>query len=530
MAELLPAGQSTSGPEAPTEDQEEPLADLDVLNIYFRDVARRPLLTKGEEQILARRVASGDEKAKAEMIEANLRLVISIAKQYRGRGLELIDLCQEGTFGLIRAVEKFEWHRGHKFSTYAVWWIHQAIQRGLAHRGRAIALPVHVGVQMRKLLAAERQVGASGGDQSDTALLAQAAELKAERVSDLLTWRHATATVATEAVSGQPSRQVDGDDGNDPAALVTQRLAARELLRAVERLPERSRTVITLRYGLLDDQPRSLAAVASMLDVHPSRVRQIELQALLTLKHDPSLRSYAAYIRTPRRLEIPVEQVRTTSLRAETDQLRIDLRAALGEQLDAMDEEARMLGQIPFETPQPGDPAPDFTLPDAADQRRSLKQLLGEGDVVLIFYRGAWCPYCNLQLRAYQKRLAELREAGVILVAISPQTPDRSAEFAAEQQFGFHVLSDEGNTVARRYGLTYQLDEVSAAGYREAGIDLELINGDASWELPAPGTFLITRDGRVALASVDGDFRWRIGPDEVLAASEAARSTGESGD
>ena len=92
------------------------------------------------------------------------------------------------------------------------------------------------------------------------------------------------------------------------------------------------------------------------------------------------------------------------------------------------------------------------------------------------------------------------------------------------------MLSDEGNTVARRYGLTYQLDEVSAAGYREAGIDLELINGDASWELPAPGTFLITRDGRVALASVDGDFRWRIGPDEVLAASEAARSTGESGD
>jgi peroxiredoxin len=168
-----------------------------------------------------------------------------------------------------------------------------------------------------------------------------------------------------------------------------------------------------------------------------------------------------------------------------------------------------------------GDRAAGFRLPDARGGEIALDDLLIDGPVVLVFYRGAWCPYCNLQLAAFQGGLAEIRAAGAALVAVSPQTPDQSLTFAEQKALEFPVLSDVGNAVAAQYGLVFTQSEAVTATSRQLGIELADFNGDDSNTLPAASTFVIGEDGGIRFASVTGDYRWRVGPEEVLAVLRA---------
>lgn len=168
-----------------------------------------------------------------------------------------------------------------------------------------------------------------------------------------------------------------------------------------------------------------------------------------------------------------------------------------------------------------GAQAPDFTLPDVHGEPVRLGGLLERGPVVLSFYRGAWCPYCNLQLRAYQRALPQIVARGATLVAVSPQLPDGSLTMAEQNALGFPVLSDQGNQVARQYGLVFQLDGAVRERYLGMNIDLERSNGDSSWELPMPGTYVIDRGGTIRLAFVHPDYTRRLEPAEILVALDA---------
>ncbi len=165
---------------------------------------------------------------------------------------------------------------------------------------------------------------------------------------------------------------------------------------------------------------------------------------------------------------------------------------------------------------RPGEAAPDFTLPDAEGNPVALGDLLRDGPVVATFFRGTWCPYCNVQLHAYQQSYAEIRNAGATLVAISPQTPDQSQVIAEHNRLAFPVLSDAGNAVARRYVPVFVVADAPREAMRGIGVSLSEYNGDESNELPVPGTFVIDRDGIVRLAHVEGDFRKRLDPREIL--------------
>jgi peroxiredoxin len=213
----------------------------------------------------------------------------------------------------------------------------------------------------------------------------------------------------------------------------------------------------------------------------------------------------------------------TTSLTAPTEELRAGLQAQLGTALDSLDASAGELGARTWPAKAVGEAAPDFELPDERGRSVTLTALRREGPVVLVFYRGAWCPYCNLQLRAFQAALADIHAAGASLVAISPQTPDNSLTLAEQAELAFPVLSDVGNNVARGYGLVYALGEADRELHAGLGIDLEAFNGDDSWALPAAAVFIVDGNGTIRYASVAGDYRWRVGPDEVLAALRATR-------
>lgn len=210
-----------------------------------------------------------------------------------------------------------------------------------------------------------------------------------------------------------------------------------------------------------------------------------------------------------------------TSLTAATEELRSGLQMQLGGVLDSLDAGANELGARSWPAKAVGEAAPDFELPDARGGSVTLTSLRGEGPVVLVFYRGAWCPYCNLQLRAFQAALADIHAAGASLVAVSPQTPDNSLTLAEQAELAFPVLSDVGNDVARSYGLVYALGGADRELHRGLGADLTAFNGDDSWELPAVAVFVVDADGTIRYASVAGDYRWRVGPDEVLAALRA---------
>jgi RNA polymerase primary sigma factor len=258
----------------------------DSLQLFLNEAGRYPLLTAAEEVELAKAIESGDPAAKERMVNSNLRLVVSIAKKYQGHGLSLLDLIQEGIIGLIRAVEKFDWRRGFKFSTYATWWIRQAVQRGVANKSRTIRIPVHIVEREQKIARAERELILQHERAPTDEELAEKTKLSVKHVKEV---RTAARTVASlDKPLGDDSDTAFGDlvaqeSGNLEEEVVVS-FGDDALHRAIETLPDREKFVIKLRYGLDGDpDPKSLEEIGRQMGITRERVRQIEMQALSRL-------------------------------------------------------------------------------------------------------------------------------------------------------------------------------------------------------------------------------------------------------
>jgi RNA polymerase primary sigma factor len=260
-------------------------ATTDALQLFLNEIRRYPLLTADQEVELSKRIEQGDLAAKERMINSNLRLVVSIAKKYQGQELSLLDLIQEGIFGLIRAAEKFDWRKGYKFSTYATFWVRQAIQRGLANKARTIRIPVHIGQRERKIVRAERDLAAKLGREPSDDEIAREAELPLDQVEEV---RDAARTVTSlDRPVGEEGDTALGDLLEGGAPLPDQEvevsLSEQLLRRTIDELPETEREVIRLRFGLTDDDPKPLRETGRRLGLSAERVRQIESRALKRL-------------------------------------------------------------------------------------------------------------------------------------------------------------------------------------------------------------------------------------------------------
>src|SRR4051794_34652094 len=258
----------------------------DALQLFLNEIRRHPLLTKEEEIELAKRIEQGDLDAKERMINSNLRLVVSIAKKYQGQELTLLDLIQEGIFGLVRAAEKFDWRKGYKFSTYATFWIRQAIQRGIENRARTIRIPSHVGIRQRKIAKAESDLKTKLGRDPTDEELGEATGLKQAHLDEA---REAMRTVVSldRPIGGAEEEtplgallQAEGDGPDEEVAVSLDREAVR---RAVEQLPDRQREVVRMRYGIDGGDPQRLSETGRALGISAERVRQIENDALRRL-------------------------------------------------------------------------------------------------------------------------------------------------------------------------------------------------------------------------------------------------------
>jgi RNA polymerase primary sigma factor len=263
---------------------------LDSLRLYLREIGKVPLLTADQEVYLAKRIERGDMGAKTQMTEANLRLVVSIAKGYLGRGLSFLDLIQEGSLGLIRAVEKFDYRKGYKFSTYATWWIRQAVTRAIADKARTIRIPVHMVEKLNKVVHIERQLVQRLGREPKPEEIAEELEMTTEEVREIL--RMAQHPVSLEKPIGEEEDSALGDfveDENtetpDEAASLTLRRSDIEV--ALSSLPKRERQVIELRFGLTGGQPCTLEEVGKAFGVTRERIRQIENNTLKKLESLP---------------------------------------------------------------------------------------------------------------------------------------------------------------------------------------------------------------------------------------------------
>ena len=258
----------------------------DPLKLYVRSIGGGPLLTRFEERELARRKDAGDEAAKRKLIEANLRLVMSITRSYTKAGVPLLDLIQEGNLGLIRAVEKFDYRMGYKLSTYATWWIRQAVTRALADQGRTIRLPVHVAEQVRRLLRSRRQLAQKLNREPTLEELAKEAALPEEKVRDLLELVEDPVSLDVpvgdgDSLYGDMIEDVNSDKPEDQTA---KRLRHRELAKALSTLNPRMRHVLAMRFGLDGNAPKTLEEVGGELGVTRERVRQLESRALRELR------------------------------------------------------------------------------------------------------------------------------------------------------------------------------------------------------------------------------------------------------
>jgi RNA polymerase primary sigma factor len=254
----------------------------DTLQLFLRDVRRHPLLTAEEEVELAQRIERGDLEAKERMVNSNLRLVVSLAKKYQGHELALLDLIQEGILGLIRAAEKFDWRKGYKFSTYATFWIRQAIQRGLANQGRTIRIPVHIGQRERKIARVERELAARHGRPPTDEEIAAAAEIT---VDELHETREVMRTITSlERPVGEEGETELGDllpsEEPEPYQEVEIGLRDQTVRAALDQLPDQERQVIKLRYGINGNDPTPLREAGRQLGLSPERVRRIEHKAL----------------------------------------------------------------------------------------------------------------------------------------------------------------------------------------------------------------------------------------------------------
>jgi RNA polymerase primary sigma factor len=263
---------------------------LDSLRLYLRSIGRVQLLTAEREVALAQRIERGDLVAKQEMVEANLRLVVSIAKGYLGRGLSFLDLIQEGSLGLIRAVEKFDYRRGYKFSTYATWWIRQAVTRAIADKGRTIRIPVHMVEKLNKVVHVERQLVQQLGREPLPEEIARELECSAREVRDIL--RMAQQPVSLEKPIGEEEESelgdfVEDDSAISPFEMASENLRKENVRRALDALPQREREVIEMRFGLTGARPYTLEEVGRAFNVTRERIRQIENHTLKKLESLP---------------------------------------------------------------------------------------------------------------------------------------------------------------------------------------------------------------------------------------------------
>ena len=266
-------------------------ATTDSLQLFLNEIGRYPLLTAEEEVELAKRIERGDAAAKEQMINANLRLVVSIAKRYQGHGLTLLDLVQEGVLGLIRAVEKFDWRRGFKFSTYATWWIRQAVQRGVQNRSRVIRVPVHVAELERKASRAERELTGKLGRFPTEEEVADAAKVPLDKLRQA---REALRTLSSlDRPVGEDESATLGDliaaQGGDPVQELSVTLGDGALTNALETLSPSQRRVLELRFGLRGEEPASLQKIGAELGLARERVRQLEQSALEQLSRNREL-------------------------------------------------------------------------------------------------------------------------------------------------------------------------------------------------------------------------------------------------
>jgi RNA polymerase primary sigma factor len=287
---------SDSAGEKPADAPRKPEIDLtvepslDSLRLYLRSIGRVELLTAEREVALAKRIERGDLQAKQEMVEANLRLVVSIAKGYLGRGLSFLDLIQEGSLGLIRAVEKFDYRRGYKFSTYATWWIRQAVTRAIADKGRTIRIPVHMVEKLNRVVHVERQLVQSLGREATPEEIAAELECTVREVRDIQ--RMALQPVSLEKPIGEDEESEFGDFVEDEGAVspfdqASENLRRENVRRALDALPQREREVIEMRFGLTGARPYTLEEVGRAFNVTRERIRQIENHTLKKLESLP---------------------------------------------------------------------------------------------------------------------------------------------------------------------------------------------------------------------------------------------------
>jgi RNA polymerase primary sigma factor len=286
------ARKSNDGDDAPKKPEIDLTVEpsLDSLRLYLRSIGKVPLLTAEQEVSLAKRIERGDMAAKTHMVEANLRLVVSIAKGYLGRGLTFLDLIQEGSLGLIRAVEKFDYRRGYKFSTYATWWIRQAVTRAIADKGRTIRIPVHMVEKLNKVVHVERQLVQALGREPTPEEIAEELETTPREVRDIL--RMSQQPISLEKPIGDEEESELGDFVEDAAAespfeLASENLRRDNVRKALAALPQREREVIEMRFGLTGGRPRTLEEVGRAFNVTRERIRQIENHTLKKLESLP---------------------------------------------------------------------------------------------------------------------------------------------------------------------------------------------------------------------------------------------------
>ena len=271
----------------------------DPVRMYLKEIGKVPLLSADEEVELAKRMAEGDEDAKKRLAEANLRLVVSIAKRYVGRGMLFLDLIQEGNLGLIKAVEKFDYHKGFKFSTYATWWIRQAITRAIADQARTIRIPVHMVETINKLIRVSRQLLQELGREPTPEEIAAEFDMPVERVREIL--KISQEPVSLETPIGEEEDSHLGDFIQDdnvpvPAEAAAQTLLKEQLDEVLDTLTEREQKVLRLRFGMDDGRARTLEEVGKEFDVTRERIRQIEAKALRKLRHPSRSRKLRDYL------------------------------------------------------------------------------------------------------------------------------------------------------------------------------------------------------------------------------------------
>lgn len=273
----------------------------DVVKMYLKEIGRVNLLSIKEEKILAKQVYIGDLTAKKKLINANLRLVVSIAKKYIGRGMSFLDLIQEGNIGLIRATEKFDYRKGYKFSTYATWWVRQAITRSISDQSRTIRIPVHLGETMSKLRKASRHLMQKKGRKPTEEEISEHMDMPVEKVREI--FKSALTPLSLDTPIGDDSDSSKlGDFVKDDRTISPEINLFRSSLRIdlddiMTELSERERMVIKLRFGLVDDRPRTLEEVGKVYDVTRERIRQIEAKALKKLRHPSRLKKLKGYLK-----------------------------------------------------------------------------------------------------------------------------------------------------------------------------------------------------------------------------------------